>query len=344
MNLKQRINLLAELGDYLNQEPDEEFSAVIRRSHIENQWFTEENVLRSIKAIATTFLDKKALETWTKQYKISEHPHPQRNIGLIMAGNIPLVGFHDWLCVFVSGQRAIVKISSQDQRLLPFLINKMGEWAHESREYTHFIADDARMGGFEAMIATGSNNSARYFEQYFAKYPNIIRKNRNSIAVLDGTETAKELFDLGADIFSYFGLGCRNVSKIYVPENYNFDAFLEATHEYRELVMHNKYKNNFDYNFTLYILNKIKHYSNGCILLTENPDFTSRISSVNFEYYADKSLLDSQLALRKDEIQCLVAKSDFPSFEVVNFGGTQTPTLSDYADGVDTMAFLTNLT
>jgi Acyl-CoA reductase (LuxC) len=343
MNLKQRINLLAELGDYLQQTPDEAFSAVIRRSHIENQWFTEENVLQSIHAIATTFLNKNALENWTKQYKISEHPHPKHNIGLIMAGNIPLVGFHDWLCVFIFGQRAVVKLSSQDQRLLPFLVQKMGEWAHESREYTHFTSNDDRFSGFDAIIATGSNNTSRYFEQYFAKYPNIIRKNRNSIAVLDGTETPEELFRLGADFFTYFGLGCRNVSKIYVPEKYDFDRLLEATHEYRAMIMHNKYKNNFDYNFTLYILNKIKHYSNGCILLTENPDFTSRISSVNFEYYSDKVLLDSQLSMRKEEIQCLVSKVSFPSFETIKFGETQTPSLTDYADGVDTMSFIEGL-
>jgi hypothetical protein len=340
MNLKQRIELLSELGDYLQQDHDEELQSVIRRSHIENQWFTEENVQRSLRAIATAFLDKNALLTWAEGYKISNHPHPKHNIGLIMAGNIPLVGFHDWLCVFISGQRAIVKLSEKDARLLPFLVQKMGTWVHESREYTHFTSNDDRFSGFEAIIATGSNNTSRYFEQYFAKYPNIIRKNRNSIAVLDGTETPEQLFALGADMLSYFGLGCRNVSKIYVPENYVFDPLLEATHEYREMIMHNKYKNNFDYNFTLYILNKIKYHSNGCILLTENVDFTSRISSVNFEYYSDNILLDSQLATRKEEIQCLVSKVDLPSFEVVDFGKTQSPSLVDYADGVDTMTFI----
>lgn len=340
MTLNERLDLLAELGHYLRELPDVELQTAVRQSHIENQWFTEDNQWQALRAIADAMLDREQLETWAAQYPIGRHQHPQKTIGLIMAGNIPLVGFHDWLCVFVAGEQAKVKLSEKDRRLLPHLVRKMAEWAYESWEYTEFVPDGEPLRGFDAVIATGSNNTARYFEQYFAQYPHIIRRNRNAVAALSGAESMADLYALGRDVFSYFGLGCRNVSKLYVPHGYQFDALLEALHEYRDLVLHNKYKNNFDYNFTLLILNNIPHHSNGCVLLHESPSLSSRIASLHYEYYGEMNELNDLLAARREEIQCVVSNLKLRDFQVLPFGKTQEPGLSDYPDGVDVMRFL----
>jgi hypothetical protein len=219
----------------------------------------------------------------------------------------------------------------------------MGEWAHESLAYTEFVGEGEYLKGMDMVIATGSNNTARYFEEYFGKYPHIIRRNRNSVAVLSGMETTEELYTLGEDIFSYFGLGCRNVSKLYVPHGYNFDTLLESLHEYREIIHHDKYKNNFDYNFTLYIMNGLPHKNNGCLLLKEDTALHARIASVNYEYYDDVNELDTLLGEKRDEIQCVVGKIKVNGFVVLPFGESQKPTLNDYPDGVDVMQFLTTV-
>lgn len=343
VNLPQRLDLLAELGHFIRSGGDGELDEAIRQSYRENQWFTEENTRKALIAIASEFLDREKLSAWTAQYPIPSTDFPVKTIGLVMAGNIPLVGFQDWLCVFVAGHRAQVKLSDKDKRLLPLLVKKMGEWAKESWAYTEFVGEGERLANFDAVVATGSNNTARYFEQYFGKYPHIIRRNRNSVAVLNGLETAEDLHALGQDIFAYFGLGCRNVSKIYVPHGYQFDTLLEALHEYREIVLHNKYKNNFDYNFTLLILNNVPHLSNGCVLLTENPSLQARIASLHYEYYDDVRELDALLADKRDDIQCVVGKTKVKNFEILAFGKSQSPTLNDYPDGVDVMRFLLGL-
>ncbi len=340
MHLQQRIELLAELGHYLRTGGDEALDQAIQQSYFENKWFTEENTRKALKAIAEAFLDQSKLEAWAAQYPIKDTDFPSKTVGLVMAGNIPLVGFHDWLCVFVAGHRAKVKLSDKDKRLLPLLLKKMGEWKHESWAYTEFVQEGEYLTGIDAVIATGSNNTARYFEQYFAKYPNIIRRNRNAVAVLSGMESAAEMYALGEDIFSYFGLGCRNVSKLYVPHGYQFDALLEALHEYRELVLHDKYKNNFDYNFTLYILNNIPHLNNGCLLLREESGLQARIASVHYEYYDDLQEIDQLLAAKREEIQCVVSQVKVNGFDIIPFGKSQEPSLTDYPDGVDVMDFL----
>lgn len=339
MTLQQRIDLLAELGHYLLTGGDEDLDQAIRQSYHENKWFTEENTRKALNAIANEFLDKAKLEAWVGGYR--QLSSLSKTVALIMAGNIPLVGFHDWLCVFVAGHRAKVKLSDKDKRLLPLLMKKMGEWKHESWAFTEFLGEGDRMTNFDMVIATGSNNTARYFEQYFGKYPHIIRRNRNAVAVLSGLETPEEMHALGQDIFSYFGLGCRNVSKLYVPHGYQFDALLEALHEYRELIHHDKYKNNFDYNFTLYIMNGLPHKNNGCLLLKEDPALQARIASVHYEYYDDLQELDALLADKRDEIQCVVGNIKVKDFVVLPFGKSQEPGLSDYPDGVDVMRFLT---
>jgi len=340
MYLHERLDLLAELGHYLHSGGDVDLDNAIRQSYLENQWFTEKNTRKSLSAVATCFLDREVLEQWVAQYPVHAENHPQKTIALVMAGNIPLVGFHDWLCVFISGHRAKIKLSDKDKRLLPLLTKKMGEWHHESYAYTEFLSENELLRDFDAVIATGSNNTARYFEQYFGKYPHIIRRNRNAIAVLSGLESMADLYALGEDIFSYFGLGCRNVSKIYVPHGYHFDQLLEALHEYRELAHHNKYKNNFDYNLTLLVLNNVPYKNNGCLLLREDPSLSSRIASVHYEYYDELFDLEKTLAEKRDEIQCVVSQIQLKDFKVLPFGKSQSPGLNDYPDGVDVMAFL----
>lgn len=338
MTLKQRIALLVQLGEYL-VSGDEFLGAVMHRTQYNNGWLTIENCEKSAKAIAENFLQKEQLEAWAEQYGVEEKT-TSKKVGIVMAGNIPLVGFHDLLAAFLAGHKVLVKLSDKDKFLLPHLIKKMGDWSTDAKPYFEITE---RLAGFEAVIATGSNNSARYFEQYFGKYPNIIRKNRNAIAVLDGSETIAELYALGNDVFEYFGLGCRNVSKIYLPRNFEFEPLLEAFHEYNSIILNTKYKNNFDYNYAMFMLNKVAYKANGCILLVEDKAITSRIALLHYEFYENVDNLVTELSNRSTEIQCVVSKMNLPSFKTLAFGKAQQPSLTDYADGVDTMEFLINL-
>ncbi len=343
MTQRERIELLAELGRYLSLPPDEELEAVVQQAYLANRWFTPENIYSALKAIATAFLAPEHLSAWAARYPMPDPNHPQKTVGVVLAGNIPLVGFHDWLCVFAAGHRALAKLSNKDRFLLPFLVKKMGEWAFDSWEYTEFLEEATLLRDFDAVIATGSNNTTRYFEQYFGKYPHIIRRNRNSIAVLTGYESDDELRALGRDIFTYFGLGCRNVSKIYIPHGYRFDHLLDILAEYREVIQHDKYKNNYDYNLALFLLNGIPHLNNGCLLLREERSLASRIASVHYEYYDELFDLEEQLAEYRDAIQCVVSRVKLRDFRTLPFGTSQQPALDDYADGVDVMAFLAEL-
>ncbi|MEZ4958903.1 MAG: acyl-CoA reductase [Saprospiraceae bacterium] len=338
MNLEERIMALAALGQHLQRE-DEFLNAIVHRTFYNNPWFTPENQDRALKAIATQFLDEKKLREWAGQYSIIDSQQP-KSVGLIMAGNIPLVGFHDLLCVFVAGHKSLVKLSDKDKFLLPYLLKVLEKINPEAATYFEIVD---KLKGFDATIATGSNNSARYFEAYFGKLPHIIRKNRNSVAILDGTETQDELLLLGKDVFRYFGLGCRNVSKIYVPEGYNFQALMERLHEFRDIVLHEKYKSNFDYNYAIVMLNRTPFINNGCIILTEDPAIASRIAILHYEFYADRKLVEDDLKRRAEEIQCVVSKAPVVGLEHVDFGKTQSPGLGDYADGVDVMRFLKKL-
>lgn len=344
LTLQQRIELLAELGRYLKTNLDDPaLQQVIHQSWLENKWFVKENVEQALQAIAHQLLDETLLQKWAAQYPLHHYEHPERTIGIVMAGNIPLVGFHDWLCVFVAGERARVKLSGKDRLLLPFLVHQMAQWEPTSGEYTYFCAENEPLKGFDAVIATGSNNTARYFEQYFAAYPHIIRQNRNSVAVLDGSETTEELMELGKDIFSYFGLGCRNVSKLYVPTGYSFDHLLETLHEYRELANHDKYRNNFDYNMTLFLLNNLPFLHNGCLIVREEERIPARIASVHYSFYEQEAELAKELMAHTNDIQCIIGKKQIDQVSVIPFGQSQAPTLTDYPDGVDVMAWLTNL-
>jgi hypothetical protein len=252
-----------------------------------------------------------------------------------MAGNIPLVGFHDFLCGFVSGHRLLIRQSSKDDILLKYLILKLGEWEPEVLEQVT-IAE--RLNNCDAYIATGSNNTARYFEQYFGKYPHIIRKNRTSVAILDGTETDEELALLADDVYLYYGLGCRNVTQVCVPRDYNFERLLNVFNKHNDYADLNKYKNNYDYHLAIYLLNRIPYMSNESLLMVENLMPFSAVSVLHYRYYDNKEELTDVL-MHSEEIQAVIGKGD----GMVPFGESQKPALSEYADGVDTMAFLCGL-
>lgn len=338
MNLRDRIDALVYLGNYIKNN-DPHLQALVTTTYHENLWFTEENTYKAIEAITESFLQKELIENWLAEYDISEDT-PIKTIGLILAGNIPLVGFYDLMCVFLAGQKAKIKLSEKDKVLIPHFINVMEKHQPEVSNYFEIVE---RLKDFDAVIATGSNNSARYFEAYFGKHPNIIRKNRNAVAILTGKETREQLETLGKDVFQYFGLGCRNVSKLYLPKGFNFNPLLEAFHEFKEIVLNDKYKNNFDYGYTLLILNKIPYQANGCILMTEQKSLQSRIAQLHYEYYSDLKELTEKINSKMDEIQCIVSEAELPEFSIVPFGKAQTPGLGDYADGVDVMDFLLKL-
>lgn len=337
MNLGDRIQALHGLKQILELN-DEEAHSIFQQAYLENKWFVVENIQKAINQITEHYLDKEKLEYWVASYNVSEKK--PKAVGLILAGNIPLVGFHDVLCCFISGHISKIKCSDKDKKLLPYIINQLISVDERTAEYFEFIE---RLTSYDAVIATGSNNSATHFEYYFRDNPSIIRRNRNGIAVLNGSESEEDLRNLADDVFAYFGLGCRNISKIFIPKNYVFDQLMEILHEHNELVLHNKYKNNFDYNYAIYLLNKDHFYSNGCIVLKESEKIPSRIASLNYEFYSKIEDLEELLLEQKDDIQCMVSNMSFNKIHSIPFGSTQSPSLSDYADGVDTLSFLNKL-
>ncbi|SHG19754.1 Acyl-CoA reductase (LuxC) [Salegentibacter echinorum] len=298
-----------------------------------NGWFTRDNVIFSLQQWSEA-LTKPNLDKWLKDYSLA--PKTPKTVAVIMAGNIPLVGFHDFLSVLISGHHVLVKQSSNDKQLLPVIAAYLMDIAPEFEDRIHF--SEEKLENFDAVIATGSDNTARYFEYYFSKKPSIIRKNRNSVAVLSGDENKKELEALGKDIFRYFGLGCRNVSKLYVPKNYDFKAFFEAIFPWKDLLNSAKYANNYDYNKAVYLMSDFKLLDNGFLVLKKDEGFGSPIASLFYEEYENKEKLQEILKRQEDKLQCVVGQS----FEV-DFGETQTPKLWDYADGVDTLKFLEEL-
>jgi hypothetical protein len=335
MNLPYRIGLLSQLGEYM-LSADEEWEAAKDRAYRENNWFIPEFVEAATRNIATEFLNKNSLERWLDDpayAPLHQETAQPLTVGIVMAGNIPLVGFHDWLSVFISGNKARVKPSARDQVLITHLLNKISSWSEEAGAMT---AQAEMLKSCDAYIATGSNNSSRYFEYYFNRFPHIIRRNRTSVSVLTGNETTEELVALADDVYMYFGLGCRNVTKIYVPENYDFVPLLEAFRKYNWMADHHKYKNNYDYNLAIHLLNKNYYMTNGSILLIEDPSFFSPISQLNYEFYAPQEDPVAKLTGNED-IQCLVGKGGIP------FGLSQRPQLKDYADGVDSLSFLAGL-
>jgi len=331
MNLQKRIDLLVQLAKYL-EENGEEWQDVKNRAAAQNGWFIPGFIDLSVKNIISSFLDESKLQDWTRHYHLDDNVGG-RNVGLVMAGNIPLVGFHDFLCIFISGHRQTIKLSSKDNILLKHMAQKLNEW---EESFSGLVSFSEMLKGCDAYIATGSNNSALYFNQYFSKYPNIIRRNRTSVAVLTGSETEEELNGLSDDVHLYFGLGCRNTTKIFVPEGYDFVPLLAAFDKYKYLADHNKYKNNYDYQLSIALLNNVYYMTNGTTLLIENDAIFSAISQLHYSFYNNPEKLLAELKQDPD-IQC-----------IAGYGGTrpgqaQSPGLMDYADGVDTMQFLLTL-
>ncbi len=332
MILQERITLMSRLGQYMLSD-DEQWLAIRERAYRENQWFIPEFIDRAVKSIAENFLDEGLLNNWAIRYNFPPEQVSPKTVGLVMAGNIPLVGFHDFLCVFISGHQVVMKASSKDELLIKHLIKKLYEWEITIQNTVSF-AD--RLNGCDAYIATGSNNSGRYFEYYFGKYPHIIRKNRTSVAVIDNTETKEELEALADDIQLYFGLGCRNITQLFVPKEYDFIPLLNVLRKYDYFMDYHKYKHNFDYHLALLIMGNRYYMSSDTVILTENTSPFSPVSQVHYSFYTDKDELMQQLQNNPD-IQCVVGKGSIP------FGQAQSPSLIDYADGVDTMAFLVGL-
>ncbi|MEJ5996197.1 acyl-CoA reductase [Pedobacter sp. Du54] len=330
------INALKRLGKLLTT-PSQDLTAIIEVAQHHNAWFTPEEVKKSLLSFGE-MLNHEDLTHWFSKITMTNSP---KRIGLILAGNIPLVGFHDVICVLATGNIAMIKMSSSDDKLLPAVIKQLITIEPSITDYIEYVE---RLKEFDAIIATGSNNSSRYFDYYFGKVPNIIRKNRNSIAVLGGDETAIEIENLGHDIFDYFGLGCRNVSKIYVPKGYEMKNFFEPLEKYRPIINHFKYNNNYDYNKSIYLVNAVNHLDNGFLLVKEDALFTSPLAVLFYEEYQLIAEVEELIEKESENIQCIVSKLDLKLKKgKISFGQSQHPKLWDYADDVNTIAFLMSI-
>lgn len=351
MGSEQQVAALAQLGTILgllgrsenwpghscglNEAEYEELNRAIALAHQQNNWFTETNVRHALGAWAVA-LSGPALRDWLNNYPDLGRPQKRQcTVGLVLAGNLPLVGWHDVLCVLLSGYKAKIKCSSQDQVLLPALITALDRLLPGSADVLE--VPQGKLDKIDAVIATGSNNTSRYFEYYFKHIPRIVRKSRTSVAILDGKETTEELTALGEDIFRYFGMGCRNVSKLYLPSDYDLDRVFNAIFPWKDIVNHNKYANNYDYQRALWMLDQVAILENGFVLLKEDTALASPIGAIYYEHYQDLSTVEEQIAEQVDQIQCVVGHGHVP------FGQSQFPALNDYADGADTMEFLLDL-
>ncbi len=334
MTIEQRIKALSYLGKRLQTLNKDEVENLIQHARSENAWFTPDTIRMALHGIIH-FLDQERLTEWTSNYDLAKNKG--KVVGVVMAGNIPMVGFHDLLTVLISGHNALVKLSSKDSVLIRYIVNELIEIEPQFDKQVSF---SERLTNFDAVIATGSDNSARYFEFYFAKYPHVIRKNRTSCAVISGEETEEEFQKLGIDIFSYFGLGCRNVSKLFVPENYSFSPLLNALEIYQPIINHHKYCNNYDYQKSIMLVNCVPFLDNGFLMLTQHERIVSPISVIYYEHYASSESLKEKISSIKDKIQCVVG-NELPA--TIKFGQAQYPELQDYADQIDTLAFLSKL-
>lgn len=348
MHLQGRIKAFAALGSALRgllgnqssaqsaivEQQQERFDAAIVQARIHNNWFTEAFSRDAFSAIADELTEEK-LTAWLAKYPTLEADRPQQTVAIIMAGNIPLVGFHDLMCVLLAGHNVLIKTSADDTKLTAFVCDLLIQLEPALEPMIAIVS--GKMEGMDAVIATGSNNTSRYFEHYFGKYPNIIRKNRTSVAVLTGNETREELELLGKDIFQYFGLGCRTVSKLFIPAGMKLDTIFEALYPYKWVVDNNKYGNNYDYNRAIWLMERVDFLDNGFFLLKEDKALASPAASAYYEYYADINTVLDRLNEERDNIQCIVSSNDIP------FGQAQQPGLADYADGIDTLAWLAAL-
>ncbi|RRO19768.1 acyl-CoA reductase [Flavobacteriaceae bacterium 14752] len=336
VDLGQHISGLIDQHSLTSSKQHPKFEEVLQISKAENQWFTEENVCFALKQWAES-LQENNLNHWLKSYDLDQEISA-KNIGIVMAGNIPLVGFHDFLSTLISGHKIIAKLSSNDKRLLPYLAEQLIQIQPGFKSCIKF--EENQLKNYDAIIATGSNNTARYFEYYFRNKPHIIRKNRNGVAVLTGQETIEDFQKLGEDIFRFFGLGCRNVSKLYIPQNFDFDQFFKAISKFNSYIYHNKYANNYDYNKAVYLMSDTKFLDNEFLIIKEDSQISSPIGVVNYEVFDDDNSLQESLNQHREEIQCIIGNHPLCKFD---FGQAQQPNLADYADGVDTIQFLQTL-
>lgn len=353
MTIDQRIIAFSQLGNFLSQfsingiqKKDniphndlffDGFKHQIKLATEHNGWFTKNNILFALNGWAN-LLTKNSLYEWLNTYSFNNVAPPKR-VAIIMAGNIPLVGFHDFLAVLLVGHHVLVKQSSNDKQLLPFLAKYLEYVAPEFKN--RIVFTEEKLSLFDAVIATGSNNTARYFEYYFKNKPSIIRKNRNSVAVLTGDESEEDMKNLSKDIFTYFGLGCRSVSKLFVPKNYNFDTFFKGMYHWNAIIDNAKYANNYDYNKAVYLMSEFDMLENGFLMIKEDQSYSSPIATVFYEYYDSLNDLKEKLSRDVEKIQCIVSNG-FIKNEVA-FGQTQHPKINDYADGIDTVTFLLKL-
>lgn len=329
MTLEERLEAFVRLGRKIEQIPE---TAKIQAQN-QNQWFSEESIEKALKGVQT-YLQAEHLEKWVRQYpELSTSP---QKVAVVMAGNVPLVGFHDFLCVLMSGHILLARPSSEDNVLIRAVADLLVEIEPAFATSIHFVE---KINEADKVIATGSDNTARYFAYYFAKKPHIIRKNRVSIAILNGKESKEELEALGEDIFTYFGLGCRNVAKLYMPRGYSFDAFFEALQTFAQVRNHHKYFNNYEYNKAIYLLKPIAHLDNGFLLVSESTEIASPVACLYYEYYENFKDLEQKLAPYTEKIQCIVSQKAFWQNSYA-FGEAQKPKVWDYADCIDTMKFL----
>ena len=351
-SIQNRIEAFSKLGDFLSQfstkgiekKEDIPFNELffdglkhqIKLAQENNSWFTKDNILNSLESWSKS-LNYNNLNNFTNSVNLNKIN--RKTVAIVMAGNIPLVGFHDFLSVLISGHSVLVKQSSSDKHLLPFLAKYL-EYTEESLKGKITFTED-KLSNFDAVIATGSNNTARYFEYYFKGKPNIIRKNRNSVAVITGKETIEDFEKLSDDIFQYFGLGCRSVSKLYVPKDYDFELFFNGMYNKKEIINNAKYANNYDYNKAVYLMSEFDLLENGFLMIKEDESYSSPIATIFYEYFDNEIDLKIKLHEDREKIQCVVAKG-FLENEIA-FGQTQHPKLTDYADGVNTLEFLSKL-
>ncbi|MEO8471638.1 MAG: acyl-CoA reductase [Chryseolinea sp.] len=333
MKAEDRITAFYHLGKKIRRLSEVDFQSLALAAKLENAWFTVDNVRMSLRSIGA-WLESTKLLAWTVGYDL--HTIPKR-IAVVMAGNIPLVGFHDLLCVLIAGHNILIKTSSKDSALIKFIVQGLIEIEPRFEDKIE-IAE--RMKSFDAIIATGSDNTSRYFEYYFSKYPHIIRKNRTSVAIIHGNETGDQINALGTDIFSYFGLGCRNVSKIYVPSGYNVTRLLAAWNSFQDIIHHHKYCNNYDYQKSILLVSLSIFLDNGFLLLQESEKLFSPLAVVYYEYYESAEDLALRLQTSAEKIQCVVEECEGSEFK---FGQAQFPSLGNYADQIDTLKFLTTL-
>ncbi|AUC84006.1 acyl-CoA reductase [Polaribacter sp. ALD11] len=351
-SIQNRITAFIKLGAFLSQFSQEKFDKIegiehndlffdgfkhqIKIAQEKNSWFTKENIVFALGSWSRA-LTKNNLEEWVSKNKLQiESP---KTVAIVMAGNIPVVGFHDFLSVLISGHSVLVKQSSNDKHLLPFLakyLEYIDEYFKGKITFT-----EQKIENFDAVIATGSDNTARYFEYYFKDKPNIIRKSRNSVAVITGKETEEDLQKLSDDVFTYFGLGCRSVSKIYVPKEYDFNNFFNGMFVKKDIINNAKYANNYDYNKAVYLMSLFDLLENGFLMIKEDESYSSPIATIFYEYYDNEIDLKIKLHQDKEKIQCIVAKNFIEN--EVGFGQTQNPNLWDYADGVNTLEFLSKI-